>query len=102
MQSVRTYMEIKKKNLSVQVLDGMMCHNGERLEECYCPVNKTKESFLKDNLNCVLYKTNTPDLFVNKISKNDEEIFYMSTTWAENSNKKSINDIELELLKQDI
>jgi len=58
-----------------------------------------KESFLKDNLNCVLYKTNTPDLFVNKISKNDEEIFYMSTTWAENSNKKTINDIDLELLK---
>lgn len=48
MQSVRTYMEIKKKNLSVQVLDGMMCHNGEKLEECYYPVNKTKESFLKD------------------------------------------------------
>lgn len=48
MQSVRTYMEIKKKNLSVQVLDGMMCHNGEKLEECYYPVNKSKESFLKD------------------------------------------------------
>lgn len=48
MQSVRTYMEIKKKNLSVQVLDGMMCHNWEKLEECYYPVNKTKESFLKD------------------------------------------------------
>ena len=48
MQSVRTYMEIKKKNLSVQVLDGMMCHNGEKLEECYYPVDKTKESFLKD------------------------------------------------------
>ena len=48
MQSVRTYMEIKNKNLSVQVLDGMMCHNGEKLEECYYPVNKTKESFLKD------------------------------------------------------
>lgn len=48
MQSVRTYMEIKKKNLSVQVLDGMMCHNGEKLEECYYPINKTKGTFLKD------------------------------------------------------
>ena len=48
MQSVRTYMEIKRKNLSIQVLDGMMCHNGEKLEECYYPIDKTKESFLKD------------------------------------------------------
>ena len=48
MQSVRTYMEIKKKNLSIQVLDGMMCHNGEKLEDSYYPVNKTKEGFLKD------------------------------------------------------
>jgi dGTPase len=48
MQSARTYMEIKGKNLSIQVLDGMMCHNGEKLEECYYPVKKTKEDFLKD------------------------------------------------------
>ena len=48
MQSARTYMEIKGKNLSIQVLDGMMCHNGEKLEECYYPVKKTKEEFLKD------------------------------------------------------
>ena len=48
MQSVRTYMEIKRKNLSIQVLDGMMCHNGEKLEEYYYPIDKTKESFLKD------------------------------------------------------
>ncbi len=48
LQSVRTYMEINGKNLSIQVLDGMMCHNGEKLEECYYPVNKTKEEFLKD------------------------------------------------------
>ena len=41
-------MEIKKKNLSIQVLDGMMCHNGEKLEDSYYPVNKTKEGFLKD------------------------------------------------------
>ena len=34
--------------MSVQVLDGMMCHNWEKLEECYYPVDKTKESFLKD------------------------------------------------------
>ena len=48
LQSVRTYMEIHNENLSIQVLDGMMCHNGEKLEECYYPVKKTKEEFLKD------------------------------------------------------
>ncbi len=48
LQSVRTYMEINNENLSIQVLDGMMCHNGEKLEECYYPVKKTKEEFLKD------------------------------------------------------
>ena len=48
MQSVRTYMDIKNKNLTIQVLDGMMCHNGEKLEEEYFPVKKTKEEFLKD------------------------------------------------------
>ncbi len=48
MQSVRTYMEIKNLNLSIQVLDGMMTHNGEKIEECYYPVKKTKEEFLKD------------------------------------------------------
>ena len=48
LQSVRTYMEIQDENLSIQVLDGMMCHNGEKLEECYYPVKKTKEEFLKD------------------------------------------------------
>ena len=48
LQSVRTYKDIHGKNLSIQVLDGMMCHNGEKLEECYYPVNKTKEEFLKD------------------------------------------------------
>lgn len=58
-----------------------------------------KESFLKDTLICSLYKTETPDLFVNKITKNNEEIFYMSAKWAENSINKSINDIDLELMK---
>ena len=48
LQSVRTYMEIHNENLSIQVYDGMMCHNGEKLEECYYPVKKTKEEFLKD------------------------------------------------------
>ena len=35
-------------NLSVQVLDGIMCHNGEMLSNIYTPVTKTKEEFLKE------------------------------------------------------
>lgn len=48
MQSARTYLEIKNKNLCIQVLDGIMCHNGEKIEEEYYPVKKTKEEFLRD------------------------------------------------------
>ena len=48
LQSVRNYMYLEKTNLTIQVLDGMMCHNGEKLEKVYEPVEKTKEEFLKD------------------------------------------------------
>lgn len=49
-QSVRHLMVVendgKGLNLSVQVLDGIMCHNGEMLSSIYEPVQKTKEEFL--------------------------------------------------------
>ncbi len=52
LQSVREFMYLsedgKGSNLTVQVLDGIMCHNGEKLERIYEPVKKTKEEFLKD------------------------------------------------------
>lgn len=52
LQSVRNYMYIENEgngsNLTIQVLDGMMCHNGEMLENVYEPKKKTKEEFLKD------------------------------------------------------
>ncbi len=52
LQSVRNYMYIenggKGSNLTIQVLDGMMCHNGEVLERIYEPRKKTIEDFLKD------------------------------------------------------
>ena len=35
-------------NLTIQVLDGIMCHNGEILNAKYEPVSKTKEEFLKE------------------------------------------------------
>ena len=48
-QSVRHYMEIENfglgLNLTVQVLDGIMCHNGELLYNEYVPIPKTKEEF---------------------------------------------------------
>ena len=57
-QSVRNYMLLEKGgrglNLSVQVLDGIMCHNGEKLRQQYEYSNKTKEEFLKEyNLSLV-------------------------------------------------
>lgn len=55
-QSVRTLMSLedngKGKNISVQVLDAILCHNGEILESEYHSVNKTKEEFLKEYEEC--------------------------------------------------
>lgn len=51
-QSVRTLMNLENNgvgiNLSLQVLDGIMCHNGEFVSNIYKPVNKTKDDFLKE------------------------------------------------------
>lgn len=51
-QSVRNFMYIesggKGINLSLQTLDGILCHNGEMLSSIYKPKLKTKEEFLKE------------------------------------------------------
>lgn len=51
-QSVRHLMIVehngKGLNLTVQVLDGVMCHNGEILDSTYIPTQKTKEEFLRE------------------------------------------------------
>lgn len=51
-QSVRTYLYLERHglglNLTVQVLDGIMCHNGEMLSRHYEPKKKTKEDFLQE------------------------------------------------------
>lgn len=51
-ESVRNYMYLENKgngaNLTIQVLDGIMCHNGEVLESIYKPKKKTKEEFIKE------------------------------------------------------
>lgn len=48
-QSVRLLMEIenegKGRNLNIQTLDAILCHNGEFLEKEYYPEEKTKEEF---------------------------------------------------------
>ncbi len=51
-QSVRLLMNIenqgKGSNITVQVLDAILCHNGEILQGKYAPIHKTKEEFLKE------------------------------------------------------
>lgn len=51
-QSVRILMNLENnglgRNISIQVLDAILCHNGEMLEPIYSPVKKTKEEFLKE------------------------------------------------------
>ncbi len=55
-QSVRTLMNIENnglgRNLTVQVLDGMLCHNGEFVNDKYFPKKKSKEDFLNDYQKC--------------------------------------------------
>lgn len=51
-QSVRQLMNLEKNgeglNITVQVLDGILCHNGEFLSGEYKPKNKTVQDFLND------------------------------------------------------
>ena len=51
-QSVRQLMDVEKQgkglNITVQVLDGILCHNGEFLSGEYKPKEKTVEDFLND------------------------------------------------------
>lgn len=55
-QSVRTYMNLENNtkgiNLTIQVLDGIMCHNGEIISNIYEPKKKTKEEFLIEYEKC--------------------------------------------------
>ncbi|MDD5865656.1 MAG: HD domain-containing protein [bacterium] len=52
LHSVRTLMNIENfgngNNISVQVLDAIMCHNGELVSNEYYPKLKTKEDFLNE------------------------------------------------------
>lgn len=65
-QSVRNLTTIENNgkglNLTVQVLDGILCHNGEILEKEYKPVKKTKEQVKKEYLDCYKDKKNIQKL----------------------------------------
>ena len=65
-QSVRDLMYIENKgngsNLTIQVLDGILCHNGEKLLNKYTYKNKTKDEFINDYLNCYKDKKNVNNL----------------------------------------
>ena len=60
-ESVRTLMVLenngKGKNLTVQTLDGILCHNGEFVQDLYKPVKKTKDDFLRDYKACYMDKS---------------------------------------------
>ena len=55
-QSVRNYLVLEKNgqgnNLTIQTLDGIMCHNGEMLSNIYYPNPKTKEEFIEEYEKC--------------------------------------------------
>lgn len=55
-QSVRNYLVLENNgignNLTIQTLDGIMCHNGEMLSNIYEPKDKTKEEFLAEYEKC--------------------------------------------------
>jgi len=64
-QSVRTLMYLENNgygnNITIQVLDGILCHNGEKLLKCYT-YKKTKENFLKKLELCYNDKNYTNNL----------------------------------------
>lgn len=51
-EGVRNYLVLehngKGANLTIQVMDGILCHNGEILNNIYRPVKKSKDDFLKN------------------------------------------------------
>jgi len=65
-QSVRTFMNLEKdgqgSNLTVQVLDGILCHNGEEFLQKYEYKDKSVEEFLNDYNKCYLDKKNNSNI----------------------------------------
>lgn len=59
-ESVRELMILENNgkglNLTIQVLDGILCHNGEVVKDHYAPRNKTKDDFLDEYNRCYIDK----------------------------------------------
>ena len=59
-QSVRNFLYVenngKGSNLTIQTLDGLLCHNGEVLLQKYEPIHKTKDDFIEQYNNCYFDK----------------------------------------------
>ena len=55
-QSVRNLMDVENSgeglNITIQVLDAILCHNGEELKQKYEPKKKSTEEFLKEYDEC--------------------------------------------------
>ena len=66
LNSVRVFKDIEKNglgcNLTLQTLDGIMCHNGELIQKEYKPVNKTKDKFIKEYSLCLKDPSNIKKL----------------------------------------
>lgn len=56
LNSLRVFKDVEKRglgsNLTIQVLDGIMCHNGEIVKSKYAPIKKTKEDVLNEYEEC--------------------------------------------------
>ena len=65
-QSVRALNVLERQgeglNLTIQVLDGILCHNGEIVENKYQPVFKTKEDFIRDYEQCYVDGNHSKEL----------------------------------------
>lgn len=62
LNSVRVFTVTERKgestNLTLQVLDGIMCHNGEMVQAKYSPVNKTFEDLKREYNECLMDEGN--------------------------------------------
>ena len=65
-QSVRTFINLEKSgngsNISVQVLDGILCHNGEEFLQKYEYKEKSIEEFMNDYQSCYQDKKNNSNI----------------------------------------
>lgn len=66
LNSVRVLKDIENSgngcNLTLQVLDGIMCHNGELVMSKYAPVKKDIKAFLKEYNSCIQDENNIKKL----------------------------------------